>query len=61
MTGGAHHMIRKKILHHIILLGGGNFRGVRDYPIDLGKYKSQLVYSPHDYGPLVYCICPTMV
>ena len=33
---------------------GGNFRGVRDYPIDLGKYKSQLVYSPHDYGPLVY-------
>ncbi len=33
---------------------GGNLRGVRDYPIDLGKYQSQLVYSPHDYGPLVY-------
>lgn len=33
---------------------GGNFRGVRDYPIDLGEYQSQLVYSPHDYGPLVY-------
>ena len=33
---------------------GGNFYGVRDYPIDLGKYQSQLVYSPHDYGPLVY-------
>ena len=33
---------------------GGNFRGVREYPIDLGKYKSQLVYSPHDYGPMVY-------
>lgn len=33
---------------------GGNFRGVKDYPIDLGKYQSQLVYSPHDYGPLVY-------
>ena len=33
---------------------GANFRGVRDYPIDLGKYQSQLVYSPHDYGPEVY-------
>lgn len=33
---------------------GGQFRGVRDYPIDLGKYQSQLVYSPHDYGPGVY-------
>lgn len=33
---------------------GGNFRGARDYPIDLGEYQSQLVYSPHDYGPLVW-------
>lgn len=33
---------------------GGNFRGAKDYPVDLGKYQSQLVYSPHDYGPLVY-------
>lgn len=33
---------------------GGNFMGVKDHPIDLGKYQSQLVYSPHDYGPLVY-------
>ena len=33
---------------------GGNLRGVADYPIDLGKYQSQLVYSPHDYGPTVY-------
>ena len=33
---------------------GGNFRGAREYPIDLGKYQSQLVYSPHDYGPLVW-------
>jgi len=30
---------------------GGNLRGVRDYPIDLGKHQKQLVYSPHDYGP----------
>jgi aryl-phospho-beta-D-glucosidase BglC (GH1 family) len=30
---------------------GGNLRGVKDYPIDLGKYQKQLVYSPHDYGP----------
>lgn len=33
---------------------GGNFRGVVDYPIDLGEHQDQLVYSPHDYGPLVY-------
>lgn len=33
---------------------GGNFRGAREYPIDLGEHQSQLVYSPHDYGPLVY-------
>ncbi len=33
---------------------GGNFRGAKENPIDLGKYQSQLVYSPHDYGPLVY-------
>ncbi len=33
---------------------GGNFRGARKYPVDLGKYQSQLVYSPHDYGPEVY-------
>ncbi len=33
---------------------GGNLRGVKDYPIDLGQYQKQLVYSPHDYGPLVY-------
>jgi len=32
---------------------GGNFRGVRDYPI-YKKFKSQLVYSPHDYGPEVW-------
>lgn len=33
---------------------GGNLRGVKDYPIDLGKYQNKLVYSPHDYGPAVY-------
>ncbi len=33
---------------------GGNLRGVADYPIDLGEYQDQLVYSPHDYGPAVY-------
>ena len=33
---------------------GGNLRRVRDYPIDLGARQSQLVYSPHDYGPSVY-------
>lgn len=33
---------------------GGQFRGVRDYPIDLGEYQNKLIYSPHDYGPGVY-------
>ncbi|MBR1862678.1 MAG: cellulase family glycosylhydrolase [Ruminococcus sp.] len=33
---------------------GGNLRGVKDYPIDLGKYQDKLVYSPHDYGPTVF-------
>ncbi|MBP5353922.1 MAG: cellulase family glycosylhydrolase [Lachnospiraceae bacterium] len=33
---------------------GGNLRGVKEYPIDLGKYQDKLVYSPHDYGPTVY-------
>ena len=35
---------------------GGNLRGVRDYPIDFGSESrnSQIVYSPHDYGPSVY-------
>ncbi len=33
---------------------GGNLRGVKDYPVDLGKFQNKLVYSPHDYGPTVY-------
>lgn len=33
---------------------GGNLRGVKDYPVELGKYQNKLVYSPHDYGPTVY-------
>ncbi|MCM1228376.1 MAG: cellulase family glycosylhydrolase [Clostridium sp.] len=33
---------------------GGNLRGVADNPVDLGKHKDKLVYSPHDYGPAVY-------
>ena len=35
---------------------GGNLRGVKDYPVDLGsdKLNAQIVYSPHDYGPTVY-------
>jgi cellulase/cellobiase CelA1 len=32
---------------------GGNLRGAADHPVDLGAHH-QLVYSPHDYGPLVY-------
>ncbi|WP_430782755.1 cellulase family glycosylhydrolase [Actinoplanes sp. G11-F43] len=33
---------------------GGNLRGVQDHPINLGAHQDQLVYSPHDYGPLVF-------
>lgn len=33
---------------------GGNLRGVRDYPIVPDSGTSQIVYSPHDYGPSVY-------
>lgn len=33
---------------------GGNFRGAREFPVNLGEHQSQLVYSPHDYGPLVW-------
>ncbi|GIH06461.1 hypothetical protein Rhe02_45280 [Rhizocola hellebori] len=33
---------------------GGNLRGVATNPINLGANQDQLVYSPHDYGPLVF-------
>ena len=33
---------------------GGNLRGVKDHPVDIGEYTKQIVYSPHDYGPEVY-------
>ncbi len=35
---------------------GGNLMAVKDYPIDFGSEarNKQIVYSPHDYGPLVY-------
>ena len=32
---------------------GGNLRGVRDFPIKPKSGTSQIVYSPHDYGPSV--------
>ena len=35
---------------------GGNLMAVKDFPIDFGSAarNRQIVYSPHDYGPLVY-------
>ncbi|MBQ2263797.1 MAG: cellulase family glycosylhydrolase [Oscillospiraceae bacterium] len=34
---------------------GGQFRGVRQYPVTLeATGTSKIVYSPHDYGPSVY-------
>lgn len=33
---------------------GGNLRGVREYPVIPDSGTSQIVYSPHDYGPSVY-------
>ena len=32
---------------------GGNLRGVADYPVTPETGTSQIVYSPHDYGPIV--------
>ena len=32
---------------------GANLRGVKELPLD-GDLKSHVVYSPHDYGPLVH-------
>lgn len=32
---------------------GGNLRGVRDYPVTPESGTSQIIYSPHDYGPIV--------
>ena len=33
---------------------GGNLRGVKEYPVVPESGTSQIVYSPHDYGPSVY-------
>ena len=27
---------------------------MKDYPVDIGEYTKQIVYSPHDYGPEVW-------
>ena len=32
---------------------GGNLRGVKDYPVQPTSGTSQIIYSPHDYGPIV--------
>ena len=32
---------------------GGNLRGVRKYPVKPDAGTGQIVYSPHDYGPIV--------
>lgn len=33
---------------------GGNLRGVKDYPVTVPGHQNQIMYSPHDYGPLVF-------
>jgi endoglucanase len=33
---------------------GGNLRGVAKLPITIGSYQSQVVYTPHEYGPSVF-------
>ena len=33
---------------------GGNLRGVKDHPVKPASGTSQIVYSPHDYGPVVF-------
>ena len=32
---------------------GGNLRGVKDYPVEPEAGTGQIIYSPHDYGPIV--------
>ena len=45
---------RKENSPYIGAWWGGNFRGARDNPIKPKQGTSQIVYSPHDYGPSVY-------
>lgn len=33
---------------------GGNLMGVADYPVTVPGHQSQIMYSPHDYGPSVW-------
>lgn len=33
---------------------GGSLRGVTDFPVTVPGHQSQIMYSPHDYGPSVY-------
>ncbi|WP_370978232.1 cellulase family glycosylhydrolase [Agaribacterium sp. ZY112] len=33
---------------------GGNLRGVADLPIEVAGHQDKIMYSPHDYGPLVF-------
>lgn len=40
--------------HYYFNWWGGNLRGVKDLPVNLGSGQKQLVYSPHDYGPMVF-------
>ena len=45
---------RKENSPYIGAWWGGNLRGVKDYPVVPKQGTSQIVYSPHDYGPSVY-------
>lgn len=33
---------------------GGNLRGVADHPVVVPGHQDKIMYSPHDYGPLVF-------
>ncbi|WP_096087640.1 cellulase family glycosylhydrolase [Agaribacterium haliotis] len=33
---------------------GGNLRGVADHPVTVAGHQDKIMYSPHDYGPLVH-------
>ena len=51
-TNGDYHSTDEK--DYYFSWWGGNLRGVKDYPMNLGDFNNKLVYSPHDYGPTVY-------
>lgn len=50
-TNGDYHSLEPE--DYYITWWGGNLRGVRNDPVDLGPFQNKVVYSAHEYGPSV--------